>query len=226
MNNWTTKRKIAIVEADDFMDQWDRNGLNILFYWKAKFPKFKISLFTIPNRTSLEMLYLLGNQDWIEFLVHGWNHESNFECYGWSYEKTKTLMERVAKQGTPSFYERVFKAPGWSITPNHNGYPAGEKDPVFTDATGVYRGLLDSDFYIFDRHYNTPARPESPRIICVDDQPDLVHFHTWNVPSGDINQRNGFQDIEENFGPPWDENTEFFFVSEAIEKGLFKPCSK
>ena len=63
-------------------------------------------------------------------------------------------------------------------------------------------------------------------IVCVDCQPDLVHFHTWNVPSPEINGRNGFQDIEENFGVPWYENTEFAFVSEAIEGGLFAPCQK
>lgn len=231
MNTWDSKRKIAIVEADDFMDRPDRNGLNYIFAWKAKYPKFKISLFTVPDRTSPEMLSLIArNGDFIELLVHGFDHESNFECYGWDYEKTKNLMHRIYKmqplehpQDT-SFYKKVFKAPGWTITEGFNGYPAGEKDPIKQDPQAVYKGLLDTGFYIFDRHYNVPARPQSPRIICVDDQPDLVHFHTWNVPSGDPNGRNGFQDIEENFGVPWDNNTEFHFVSEALEKGLFKPC--
>ena len=55
MNSWEI-RKIAIVEADDFQDKFDRNGLNYLFYWKAKYPNFRITLFTIPEKTSKELL--------------------------------------------------------------------------------------------------------------------------------------------------------------------------
>jgi hypothetical protein len=222
MNIWEYKKPFAIVEADDFMDQWDRNGLNFLFYWKAKYPNFKISLFTVPNRTTQGMYNLIMKHfDWIELLVHGWNHESNFECYGWDEEKTKTYMERVGRVG---YYKKFFKAPGWTITPGYNGYPASDRDPLKENPQAVYRALKEIDFVVFDRHYNKPGRPTEDNIVCVDCQPDLVHFHTWNVPSGDINQRNGFQDIEENFGVPWDENTEFKFVSEAWKEGLFKPC--
>lgn len=236
MNDWTTKKKLVICEADDFMDRADRNGLNYLFYWKARHPKFKISLFTVPDRTSPEMLSLIDrNSDWIELLVHGWDHESNFECYGWDYERTKALMHRVYKMQPEraldtTYYKKFFKAPGWTITPGGpediggNGYAAGENDPLKQDHTQVYRALRDMNFVIFDRHYNKAARPSEENIVCVDCQPDLIHFHTWNVPSGDINGRNGFEDIERNFGVPWDENTEFKFVSEAWEEGLFKEC--
>lgn len=229
MNTWDSKRKMAIVEADDFMDRWDRNGLNFLFAWKAKYPKFKITLYTVPNRTSENMLDLLAPlTDWIELAIHGWDHESNFECYGWDYERTKMFMERVEKMTGHGHnminYSKNFKAPGWTITPGHNGYPAAEKDLIAKDPQAVYKALLDMDFIICDRHYNVPARPPSPKIICIDCNPDIVHFHTWNVPSGDPNGRNGFQDIEEAFGVPWDENTEFYFMSEAFEKGLYQPC--
>ena len=36
MNIWGEIKKVAIVEADDFQDKYDRNGLEMLFYWKAK----------------------------------------------------------------------------------------------------------------------------------------------------------------------------------------------
>lgn len=222
MNNWGEIKKLAIVEADDFQDRWDRNGLNFLFAWKAKYPKFKITLYTIPNRTSTDMINMLfHHQDWIEFAIHGWDHESNFECYGWDYERTQMFMRRALDTG---YYQKNFKAPGWSITPKYNGYPAGEKDPITKDPQAVYKALVDMDFLICDRHYNASARPANAKVVCIDDNPDIVHFHTWNVPSSDPNQRNGFQDIEERFGVPWDENTEFYFMSEAYEKGLFKPC--
>jgi len=219
MNTWEYK-KFAIVESDDTKDRWDRNGMNFLFYWKAKYPKFKISLFTIPSETSKEMLVLLNkHSDWIEILVHGFNHESNFECYSWDYEKTKRLMERVNNLG----YKKFFKAPGWTITPGYNGYPADEKLPISKDPQCVYKALTDMDFVIFDRHYNKPARPNS-KIVCVDCQPDLVHMHTWNMETGDKNGRNGYQQVEEEHGVPWDQNTVFKFVSEAWVEGLFKPC--
>lgn len=225
MNKWEEKKKVAIVEADDFQDRWDRNGLNFLFAWKTKYPKFKITLYTIPNRTSPEMLNLLRPylNDWIELAIHGWEHESNFECYGWDYDRTKMFMERALKTG---YYEKNFKAPGWTITPGYNGYPGGENDPITKDPTAVYRALTDMDFIICDRHYNVPARPKEAKIVCIDCNPDIVHFHTWNVPSGDPNGRNGFQDIEERFGVPWNEDTEFYFMSEAFKKGLYKSCQK
>lgn len=232
MNDWQTKRSTAIVEADDFCDRWDRNGLNFLLAWKAKYPKFKITLYTIPNRTSQQMLNLLEPYlgYWIELAVHGWDHESNFECYGWDYEKTKMFMDRVDKMRTSYLmkpaYTKNFKAPGWTITPGYNGYPSAENDPITKDPTAVYRALTDMGFMICDRHYNAPVRPQNARIVCIDDNPDIIHFHTWNVPSSDPNGRNGFQDIEERFGVPWDENTDFYFMSEAWEKGLFKPCQK
>lgn len=230
MNQWDVIRKMAIVEADDFQNRYDRNGLNFLFHWKVLYPKFKITLFTIPDRTSPELLELINrNSDWIELAIHGFNHESNFECYGWSYEKTKALMERVLKNPA---YKRIFKAPGWTITHGLNGYPVnaenvGESNKaIYEDPTGVYRALIDMNFMIFDRHYNVPARPPGLKIVCVDCNEDIVHSHTWDMETGDKNGQNGFRQIEEEHGVPWDRDTEFFFISEAFEKGMFKPCKK
>ena len=246
MNNWGEIKKLAIVEADDFQTKYDRNGLGMLFYWKSIYPKFKITLFTIPNRTSDGMLRLMYlHRDWIELAVHGFDHESNFECWNWDYEKTKALMERVENHGeldmewTYPSYTKFFKAPGWMITGEaikdeagtviggkYSGYPPSDELPIAKDKQVVYKALRDMNYIIFDRHYNKEARLSDGKIVCVDCQPDLIHFHTWNVPSSDKNQRNGFVDIEENFGPPWDNNTKFHFVSEAWREGLFKPCQE
>lgn len=230
MNTWGEIKKLAIVEADDFQDRYDRNGLNFLFYWKTKYPKFKITLFTIPDRTSKELRELVSRHgDWIEIAVHGFNHESNFECYSWDYEKTKALMHRVYKmtgEYDGRFYNKIFKAPGWTITDKYNGYPAGEHLPVSKDPQGVYRALTEMNFIIFDRHYNVPARPKDSQIVCVDCNPDIVHMHTWDMETGDKNGQNGFRQVEEEHGVPWDRDTEFKFVSEAWEEGLFKQCSQ
>lgn len=242
MNDWTTKRKLAIVEADDFQDKYDRNGLEMLFYWKAKYPKFKISLFTIPNKTSSDFLKLIArNADWIELLVHGFDHDSNFECWGWDYDKTKALMERVEKmEGYETFYrgiqsitfdmnyEHFFKAPGWTITGDENGkgcgYPLQPQNKLFADNQAVYKALSDLGFVIFDRHYNKDFRPSDSHIVCVDCNPDIVHMHTWDMETGDLAGKNGLRQVEELHGVPWDQETEFKFVSEAWKEGLFKPC--
>lgn len=220
MNNWDYK-KIAIVEADDFQDKFDRSGLNYLFYWKAKYPNFRISLFTIPEKTSGEFLYLIEKHfDWIELVVHGWHHDSNFECYGWDYDKTQTLMKRTTSL---IWYKNIFKAPGWTIYPGLNGYPSAPEDPITRDPGAVYRALKDMDFIVADRHYNKSARPEGLKVICVDCQPNLVHMHTWNMMSPNENERNGFEQVETR-GVPWDKETEFYTLSEAYEKGLIESC--
>lgn len=222
MNNWSN-HPIAIVESDDTQDRWDRNGMNFLFYWKAKYPKFKITLFTIPERTSPKFLSLLAaHNSWIQVAVHGWNHESNYECYGWDYDRTMRLMERVESMDR---YQKIFKSPGWCITPDYNGYPADENAPISKDKQAVYKALTDRGYWIVDRHYNAPGRPENAKVICIDDQPNIVHMHTWNMETGNKNERNGYQQVEEEHGVPWDNETEFYFISEAIDKGLFTPCT-
>lgn len=216
--NISDVRDHAIVEADDFQDKYDRNGLNFLFWWKAKNPDFKISLFTIPDKTTPAFIDEVAKHDWIEFLVHGWNHDSNFECYGWSYDTAKLLLNRV---GLP--YKRIFKAPGWTITPGYNGYPAAPEQPIAQDPLGVYRALMELDYIVVDRHYNKVARPKGLKVICIDCQPDIVHMHTWPMDTPNHEDRNGFEQVEMR-GVPWIPTTKFTFMSEAWEQGLIREC--
>ena len=214
MNIWN--KKLVILESDDTEDHFERNGLNYLFYWKSRYPNFKVSLFTIPNKTSREMRELLSrHSDWIELLVHGYSHSSNFECFDWDYEKTKELLSPL--QG----YKKVFKSPGWTITPDLCGYQAREDQAISKDKQAVYKALKDMDYVVFDRHYNKPRRPGGLKCVCLDCNPDIVHTHTWSMPQG--SEPNGYAQVEAR-GVPWDHNTEFKFVSDAWEEGLFKPC--
>lgn len=238
MNSWEL-RKLAIVESDDFQDKYDRNGLEMLFYWKAKYPKFKITLFTIPNKLSPMMLSLVGkHSSWIELAWHGWDHDSNYECWEWDYEKTIALGERIkshnvvyTNNNNEKFgYEKIFKAPGWMITGNEkgegSGYPLQPHNKLAADNQAVYKALRDMDYVVFDRHYNKQFRPEGLKCVCVDCNPDIVHTHTWDMVTGDLAGKNGFRQVEELHGVPWDQNTEFKFVSEAWEEGLFKSCQE
>lgn len=218
MNNWKEIKKLVFVESDDTEDHYSRNGLNMLFYWKSKYPRFKISLFTIPNKTSREMISLLKKHDeWIELLVHGFSHSSNFECFDWDYNRTLELMNPLYQKG----YRSIFKAPGWTITPDLCGYPAREDQLISKDKQAVYKALNDIDFIIADRHYNKSMRPPDGKYICVDCQPNLIHFHTWRMPQG--SEPNGYEQVEET-GVPWDHETEFKFLSEAWDEKLIEPC--
>ena len=126
MNSWGSIKPLVILEADDFQDKYDRNGLEMLFYWKAKYPKFKITLFTIPNKTTfqfMEMVHHAQNSSllddpWVEFAVHGWDHDSNFECWGWDYEKTKIFMNKLSEPEINRYHGKTFpldKAGGFDI---------------------------------------------------------------------------------------------------------------
>lgn len=222
MNNWGTILPTLIFESDDTCDRYDRNGMNFLFWWKSLYPNFKISLFTIPDRTSRGMIELLKrHEEWIELCVHGFNHESNYENYSWDYDRTMRLMERIEGMGP---YKKIYKSPGWCITPDYNGYPADENAPISKDKQAVYKALTDRGYWIVDRHYNVPARPKNVNVICIDDQPLFVHSHSWNMETGDKNSRNGYQQIQEEHGIPWDHDSQFYFISEAIEKGMVKSC--
>lgn len=220
MNNWEFHPH-AIVEADDFQDRYDRNGLNYLFYWKSKFPKFKITLFTIPEKTSQPLLNLALNTDWIQLAMHGWSHESNFECYHWDYDTAMTYIERVEKMGC---FIPVFKAPGWTITHKYNGYPADESLPVAKDETAVYRAFRDKGWLVFDRNYNSPIALGN--LVVMEDNPKIVHMHTWDMETGDKNGKNGFGQVVQIHGEPWNNDTEFYFINEAIEKEHLIVCKK
>lgn len=211
MNNWDYK-PIAICESDDFCDHYSRNGLNILFYWKTKCPNFKITLFTIPEKTSKEMLDLVSKHNWIEIAQHGWNHESNFECYGWDYNTAITYLKRAQQMG----YEKIFKAPGWSITPDTNGYPAAPEDKITKDKLAVYKALKDMDYIIVDRSYNKGLF-EYDKILIADEIPELVHMHTWNMMTANENERNGFEQVEIR-GVPFNNNTQFYTIGEYYDK--------
>ena len=224
MNQWSEIKPVVIFESDDFQNSWSRNGLNFLYYWKAKYPNFKVTLFTIPDKTTNEFLSMLP--EWMEIAVHGFTHESNFECFGWDYDKTKVLMERTLKDPT---YVRMFKSPGWTITPGGPndlggcGYAAAPEDPINKDPQAVYKALGDLQFTIVDRHYNKAARPDGVPIICIDCNDLIVHSHTWPMMTPNENERNGFEQVEMR-GVPWDNNTEFFTMGEAWAKGLILPC--
>ncbi|MFA5013915.1 MAG: hypothetical protein WC549_00040 [Actinomycetota bacterium] len=208
----------VIADFDDFEDNFQKNGLSILFYWRSKYPGFKATLFTIPAKTSVEMIDLLKpHSDWLELGVHGFSHNSNFECLYWDEKQTNNFLDYVEFIGG---FVKVFKAPGWEITypQPYNELPNSEK-PVNSNPQLVYNILMQRGYVVADQHYNWDKRPQGLKTYCTC-HPWQVHGHTWKMENG---EPNGLEQIEQA-GVPWNDKSEFYFISEAWDKGLIKPC--
>ena len=206
--------KTVVVDFDDFQDRWDRNGLDILFYWKSKFPNFKVNLFTVPYKTSANFLKLImPHLDWINLCIHGFAHESNFEVQYWNEELTNKYLDYAE---TFDVYSKVFKAPGWQITypQPYNENPNPSK-PVNSNPQLVYNILKDRGYVVADQCYNKSKRPEGLSVYCTCN-PMMVHGHTWDMLQG---EPNGLEQME-RAGVLWDTDTKFKFITELTEEEL------
>jgi len=100
-----------VCEFDDLCDATAAT-LDTLARIKEKEPKFQVTLFTIPRRTSPETIAkakALG--DWIHLAPHGWRHTRG-ECLGWAKEEALLKISLARDMGIDS---PCFKAPAWLI---------------------------------------------------------------------------------------------------------------
>jgi len=101
------------------------NRLDFLLKLKEQFPKFKVSLFTVPiDRKDCWGLYTIRHKllkevkkhlDWIQIIPHGVHHTYNEMKYidykTFKYETLLKIEEAFVEDGLP--YERGFCAPYW-----------------------------------------------------------------------------------------------------------------
>jgi len=206
--------KTAVVDFDDFENKWERNGLNILFYWKSIYPAFKATLFAIPGKTSGYMVDLiLRNEDWLQLGVHGFLHENNHEVQYWDEITTNVNLDFAEALGIRT---KIFKSPGWQITypQPYNESPDPSK-PVNSNPQLIYNVLKERGYTICDQHYNKDKRPDGLKVYC-SCNPLMVHGHTWNMDQG---EPNGLEQMEKA-GVPWDSETNFKFISELTDEEL------
>ena len=81
-------------------------------------PAFKITLFTIPDESTIELLeWSKTNRDWVEIAQHGFTHSSNYECEKMSYDDFDGWMNQDGRKELLDVYFAMgFKAPGWQIS--------------------------------------------------------------------------------------------------------------
>jgi len=194
----------VVFDLDDF--QFTTNNGRVgdlsiayLYYLKAHFPKFKATLFTIPNRCPPGSLDGIAALDWIELGVHGWMHDNNYECSEITKEECYKILEDTEKRHPKCFVEG-FKAPGWQIS------------------DGCYEALLENECWVADHTYNDDRRPAELPVYKLD-HPWCIHGHTWDIQGVPVNQQNGIRQLIEERGLNFTPETNFHFISEVVESG-------
>jgi hypothetical protein len=149
-------------------------------------PAFKVTLFTVPGKTTIEMLLWASSRDWVELGIHGWMHGDNYECAKWSESECDVILKIALMHR----FVKVFKAPGWQIS------------------DGCYQACLKNDIIVADQPYNKDRRPKGLKVYEVGD--DSYHGHVW-----DCGCFNGIYEDWENIVSKVKEAKEFNFITEV-----------
>lgn len=190
------KMNNIIFTLDDFKE--DNHRLDLLQAIKEQSPGMKVTLFTEPAHCSYEWLKGIKEKyDWVEFAIHGWEHDVYREqykrlypneCEDWTYERTIKCLDDVEKK-FPGIFVKGFKAPGWQINDE------------------VYRALEDRGYWVMNHYIH--HIPETGRFYTTN--------HLWEY-NGHIQDTpyNGLENLYNNknvFLP----DSKYYFVSEMID---------
>lgn len=203
-----------IFDADDFGCNHEISNMcqshdcrDVLLKLKEINPNFKATLFAIPAEMTIELLqWSTINNSWIELGIHGFKHDSNYECEKWTYKQMDNAMSLVANFGA---FAKLFKAPGWQISDD------------------CFKWLADKGWSVADKSYNTERRPENLKAYVNEEGNNMrvwtpgvgfgaylpaTHHHTWNcVGNGVYEQFDYLVDLVKN-------TDDWKFVSEAISE--------
>lgn len=102
-----------VLDFDDFCE--DGNSMDYLFRLRARFPKFKVTLFTIPAKCSPEFLKAVKEVPWIQMALHGHEHLP-VECESWKQHEARTFLLHDYEAGGVFPFVRGFKAPQWRMS--------------------------------------------------------------------------------------------------------------
>jgi hypothetical protein len=148
----------------DWDDAWDDHAaLPRLHQLREIRPDFRCTLFAVPGRCTPRWCETVP--DWVELAVHGWLHETNYECAQW----TRDDLARVLDQDIcRNYFAQGFKAPGWQIS------------------DGCYQELLERDYWVADQHLEDARRPPGLRTYFYED--GGWHGHIDNVCNNGIEE--------------------------------------
>lgn len=191
--NWTIDKFMnppIVFDVDDHCDEW--NCLPEVLRLREKYPNFKCTLFTIPNKISRRLLEETARyKDWIEICPHGINHHPNEEM---KVVNQKQLYEYLTTKIDESIYTKGFRPPGWHI---HDDCVKALNDAGYWCAPH----MNDRQRYGRMCHHGYYA--------CGDRYP-YWHAHSHNVCG------NGIQNDIEKLLKMWPKEQRFAWVSESI----------
>jgi hypothetical protein len=181
-------RKV-VVNIDDFCDsEWPI--MNCLFTLKERYPDFKVTLFTIPFRTSHAHLSDAKKAGWIEVAVHGFNH---------SPQEMLTLSKEDIIKGFSridfSMFVRGFRAPYWLM------------NEMVIECCNEFR------MWLAIHHTKNPDSWKDLAKYGYYYPRDMDNFECWYAHTYNI------KDELPNLLKKWSPDQEFAFVSEAVEDG-------
>ena len=112
--------KSYCIDFDDLCDgvmvqRWRNDDIHLVDFlaaWKERCPPLKVTLFTIPTRTSdatIAALRSLG--PWVALAPHGWRHTRG-ECLAWTADEAIAKIRHAASRGIDA---PCFRAPAWLI---------------------------------------------------------------------------------------------------------------
>lgn len=179
------KPKIA-VEMDDFSPR--NSSLNLLEEIKEHYPSFQATLFLVPWEirfgeptpiTQEEFLPWVNavkkNQDWLQIGLHGLTHlPEEFGSLGYLASKQRIETAEKMLQNRGIRYEKIFKAPCWSISEE------------------AERACADLGFKVVkDGYYNWNLKDEFPKELAESGVPIIAHGHIQNVCGNGLEESMG-----------------------------------
>jgi hypothetical protein len=192
--------KPVIFNLDDFcQDSMTYRRWKILNDIKAKYPDFRVTMFTIPMRCSWKWLRMVKfDYPWIENAVHGTDH---------SIQDTYLrggAARRISEVYDPEFYVKGFKAPKWLV---------GEESYNDLRRCGFWVATNKSHVFTSD-HDSLNYRYDSGKELIKDtlyDNKDFISFHGHITESP-----NGIENLEQMILDMWESDQQFKFISEVM----------
>lgn len=160
----------------------------------------KVTLFTIPGEMTAELAeWCKANDSWVQLALHGFFHDSNYECSEMSYDDFDKMVNFFQPM-LDNYFVKGFKAPGWQIS------------------SDIYRWLQDHGWWVSDQAYNNDRRPpELPAYVHDKDkfyvngkEIESWHGHTWDCVGNGIYE--SFDLVEAKVKA----TDHFSFISEVI----------
>ncbi len=102
---------LYVVDFDDLYDGVAERSLEFLKGLKGHVKGLKVTLFTIPQRTSQSTVDEFKKYDWIALAPHGWQHTRG-ECLAWTSEEGQYKILAARDKGIDA---PVFRAPAWLL---------------------------------------------------------------------------------------------------------------